>query len=106
MIMNTIEKLTCVTTDKESYNGQPLYKALLSIAKKSNVLQASATKGIEMVSSVSNSVQSNAFQNATLPVFVQVVGTPEDNELFLEKVAPIIEGHVILKEQIQMAVAN
>lgn len=106
MNMNTIEKITCVTTDKESYNGQPLYKALLNIAKKSNVLQASAIKGIEMVSSASNSVQSNAFQNATLPVFVQVVGTTEDNELFLKKVAPIIEGHVIMKEQIQMAVVN
>ena len=106
MIMNTIEKLTCVTTDKESYNGQPLYKALLNIAKESNVLQASATKGIEMVSTATNSVQRTAFQNPTLPVFVQVLGTHEDNELFLEKAAPIIEGHVILKEQIQMGVAN
>lgn len=106
MIMNTIEKITCVTTDKESYKGQPLYKALLDIAEKSNVIQASATKGIELVNSVSSSVHSSAFQDATLPVFVQVVGTTEDNELFLEKVAPIIAGHVIIKEQIQMAIAN
>lgn len=106
MTTKSIEKLTCITSDKETYNGQPLYKTLLKLAEKSNILQATATRGLDMVSPGSPSSHGNAFQDTTHPIVVQVLGSPEENQIFLEKAAPIMQNHIIFKEQIQMASAT
>lgn len=98
----TIEKITCVTTDSETYNGLPLYKALLEVAGGTNVLQATATKGLGIVNRDTEFTSNSAFKNTPHPIFVHVIGTEEDNAAFLKKAAPMVKNHVVLREQVEM----
>lgn len=102
MNIHTIEKLTCITTDKDMYEGQPMYKALLKMAQESNLMQITATKGLAIVDSTLSSLNNNAFQVQEKPIIVQALGTPEENELFLKKITPIIQDHIIIKESIEV----
>lgn len=97
-----IEKLTCITTDKDMYDGQPMYKTLLKMAQESNLLQVTATKGLAMTNATLSFRNSNALQKQEQPIFVQTLGTQDENERFLKKITPIIQGHIITKEQIEV----
>lgn len=104
--MNTqkIEKVTCITTENEMYEGQPMYKTILKLAQQSNLLQATATKGLAMVDRTTPLHTGNAFQASTQPVLVQAIGSQEDNEAFIKKITPLMKNKIILKEQIETAV--
>lgn len=106
--MNTqkIEKVTCITNENELYEGQPMYKTILKLAHESNLLQATATKGLAMVDSVTPLKVGNAFQASAQPVLVQAIGTREDNESFINKITPLMQNKIILKEQIEIAVSK
>ncbi|WP_290918233.1 DUF190 domain-containing protein [Halodesulfovibrio sp.] len=98
----TIEKITCVTIDFETYNGQPLYKALLEVAGGTNVLQATATKGLGIVNKDTEFTNNSAFKNPPHPIFVHVIGTEEDSAAFLKKAAPMVKNHVVLREKLEL----
>lgn len=101
MQIQTLERLTCVTTSKDTYDGQPLYKTMLTTAQKHNLMQATATKGLAIVTETHPYQTENPFQKQLQPIVVQTIGTPDNNALFLKELTVALADHIIVKEKIE-----
>ncbi|MCG8532473.1 MAG: DUF190 domain-containing protein [Desulfovibrionales bacterium] len=102
-----VERITCIVDEDRTYNGEPLYRAIVEEAQKVGMAGATVNKGIMGYGAAKKIHKERPLgRSSDIPIIIRIVDQKEKLDSFSDRICEMIPSGIIIREPVTMCLVR